>query len=128
MKLRLRGNTVRLRLTKGEVRDVALAVPVVETVEITPGSAFVYELRSDPSVPTLGVTLEGARLVVVVPTTIAERWAEGDDVGFEATQTVREGVSLYVLVEKDFACLRPREGDDDVDTFDHPRAPGAGAS
>jgi hypothetical protein len=29
---------------------------------------------------------------------------------------------LKILVEKDFACLAPREGEDESDMFPHPKA------
>ncbi len=33
---------------------------------------------------------------------------------------VDDGDSLKILVEKDFACLAPREGEDESDMYPHP--------
>ena len=40
--------------------------------------------------------------------------------GIAAEQPVADGVVLRVLVEKDFACLTVREGEDDEDAFPNP--------
>ncbi len=37
-------------------------------------------------------------------------------------QRLDDGALLSILVEKDFACLAPREGEDDSDMYAHPEA------
>ena len=37
-------------------------------------------------------------------------------------QVLDDGAKLAILVEKDFACLAPREGEDESDMFPHPDA------
>ena len=37
-----------------------------------------------------------------------------------ASQPTGKSEDLQILVEKDFACLAPREGEDDSDAFAHP--------
>ena len=44
-----------------------------------------------------------------------------DQVG-EGEQQHDNGDVLSILVEKDFACLAPREGEDESDMFPHPGA------
>ena len=68
MKLRIRDNSIRLRLTRAEVMQ----------------------------------------------------WAASEQVSIAADETLDDGESLKILVEKDFACLAPREGEDESDRYPHP--------
>jgi hypothetical protein len=40
-------------------------------------------------------------------------------------QVLDDGAKLTILVEKDFACLTPREGEDESDMFPNPDDDGA---
>lgn len=59
---------------------------------------------------------------VTIPCVIARQWAEGAAVSIEGKQPVGEGATLTILVEKDFSCLKPRDGEDDSDAFPNPSA------
>lgn len=119
MKLRIRGNSIRLRLTKGEVETVASAGAHEERTEFG-DAALVYRLEAG-DVPGPRATLEGGSVTVTLPRADVEHWANSEQVGIEAEQTLAEG-SLRILVEKDFKCLAPREGEDQSDAFEHPNA------
>ena len=43
-----------------------------------------------------------------------------EQVSIEADEALDDGDSLKILVEKDFACLAPREGEDETDMYPHP--------
>jgi len=43
-------------------------------------------------------------------------------VSIAASQILDEGDQLSILVEKDFACLAPREGEDETDMYPNPKA------
>lgn len=120
MKLRVRGNSLRLRLTRSEVDQLAAgAAPVEERVRFAPGSALVYSIeRGERS--ALRAELEGTTVRVIAPRAVVEAWAGSDEVGFEAEQPTGDGQTLRVLVEKDWNCLTSRPGEEDVDTFPNP--------
>lgn len=119
MKLRIRGDSLRLRLTQGEVRSLRETGSVIETLHFGP-SALHYELRSaDVDAPV--ASFDGGHIVVSLPRARANAWADGDEVGIAAEQALAQG-TLALLIEKDFQCLAPREGEDDVDAFPHPGA------
>ena len=61
---------------------------------------------------------EGAEFTL--PATLAAAWAAGDQVSIEADQPLRAGEVLKILVEKDFACLKPRDDEDETDAYPHP--------
>jgi len=132
MKLRLRGNTLRLRLTRSEVERAARGEPVREQVDL-PGRALAYELCSTDAQSVearFDTTREVFVVRVSVPRATVHAWANSETVGIAATSG-----QLSVLVEKDWQCLTAdnsgdghgRHPDDDRDTFPHPSAGKAGA-
>ncbi|MEL7312891.1 MAG: hypothetical protein AAFN07_15350 [Pseudomonadota bacterium] len=117
MKLRLLGNTIRLRLTRSEVARVAAGETVIETTQISAHDRFEYALGPG-AVDGVQAHLDGHRLTVLAPADDLKQWGAGDRVALAEPRTTEP----RILVEKDFACLTPREGEDDADTFEHPRA------
>lgn len=124
MKLRIRGNTLRFRLTRTEVERLgAGAGPIEDRVRFGPDSALAYSVEgAELSSPraTLTATASGTRLRLVVPQQQLAAWASSDQVGFEAEQSTGDGHTLRILVEKDWTCLTSRPGEEDVDTFPNP--------
>lgn len=121
MKLRIRGDSLRLRLGQGEVRRLMCDFSVVEETAFAPGSVLAYrvELCEGPS----GATLGSGGVVVRVARADAERWAASDDevsIGF--AQPAGDGRTLRVLVEKDFACLDAASAEPQDDAFPNPLA------
>lgn len=113
MKLRIKGNTIRLRLTRTEVAEIGAGREVREVTEFSPTSEFVYRLQS-ASIEAVAANFNDNCLKINLPQAIAKAWASSNDVGIEATQQ-----QLNIIIEKDFACLSPR-GEEDSDTFEHP--------
>ena len=114
MKLRIKGDTIRLRLTQSEVTAVADGDVVVETTSLS--QPFSYAL--DPSGETMGAAFAAGRMTVNIPRTTVRQWASTDAVSLRG----REG-GVDILVEKDFTCLIPREGEN-PDAFPNPLAQG----
>ena len=120
MKLRARGSSLRLRLTQKEVERLAGDEGSVEdTVRFGPQASLTYRIRR-AEVPVVSASLEGATIDVVVPRAILEAWAKSEEVGFEAEQSTGGAEPLRILVEKDWACLTSRAGEEDVDAFPNP--------
>jgi hypothetical protein len=113
MKLRLRDDSLRLRLTRSEVDAFAKDGRVASRVRFG-DKTLVYAL-AHASVDRVSARLANDEILVTVPSSAARAWASSEEVGISANDGV-----LRVLVEKDFACLKPREGEDDADAFPHP--------
>ena len=126
MKLRTRSNSIRLRITKGEVAELAREGRVVETIVfgIRREDALTYALVASETVTAVGARLDGSNVVVEIPRALAHRWTGSEQVGIEASVDVGDGITLGVLIEKDFACLAPRVGEDDSDAYPHPGGTG----
>ena len=57
----------------------------------------------------------------MLPEAEVRQWASTEQVSIAANETLDDGDLLKILVEKDFACLAPREGEDESDIFPHPQ-------
>ena len=124
LKLRLRNNSIRLRLEASEVRALA-ETGVVESVTAFPGGReLACVVESSPASVVPAAHLSEARITVRLPETGVLAWANSDQVGLEGEQRLDGGGVLSLLVEKDFRCLAPRPGEDESDLFPNPRASG----
>jgi hypothetical protein len=121
MKLRIRGNSLRLRLTRTEVAAIGRGETVRESISFSPTSRLDYVLES-ASGPDLRATFESASIRVAVPLTIAREWASSKTISVKAQQDIGTGGRLQLLIEKDFTCLKPREHqhEDESDLFPNP--------
>lgn len=122
MKLRIADNSIRLRLTRGEIAALARSETVEGRTALFP-QPFVYQLavRQDTTAPT--VSYKDGRLRVTLPWPLAQRLASTDEVGIEATISAgnRQSDPVHLLVEKDFKCLHGSV-DDQEDCFANPLA------
>lgn len=122
MKLRVRDNSIRLRLTRSEVELARTDGLVRGRVPLAGGNNFDYVLESSPATVKPEAHISNNVLTVRVPEKQIQNWAGSDEVSIAATQVLDEGVELDILVEKDFVCLTPREGEDETDMYPHPLA------
>lgn len=123
MKLRIRGNSVRLRLKRGEVDRLAAGSKLIEETEF-PDSAFGYSLELSDN-EDMVASFENGRIEISMPREIIPEWAETDLVSLYSEQKLSDDGILEILVEKDFSCLEPghhRNCEDDKDTYPHPSA------
>ena len=127
MKLRLRGNTLRLRLTVGEVAALGAGDEVTEATLFPDGSTLRYRLRADGAEALASqhsqTTAQGLvhEIVVQVPRGDAAIWSTSTVVGFAGEEPMVMG-PLNVLIEKDFDCVVPRAGEESLGTFPNPNA------
>ena len=116
MKLRIRGDSIRLRLTRGEVGDLVARGVVAERTHLPSGPGFGYQLRAAADARGVTATFEAGVLGVEVPMAAAAAWAASEEVAIRGDVPAGDS-TLTILVEKDFPCLTVREGEDDSDAF-----------
>jgi hypothetical protein len=119
MKLRVRGDSLRLRLTRGEVQQLADSGRVEERVHITADGVLVYRLQRCAATATLAATFADGVVEIQVPERQAREWCESELVTLEHEQAHAQA-RLRIVVEKDYACLAPRQDEDESDNFPHP--------
>lgn len=120
MKLRIRGNSVRLRVSKTELKQLAATGSAEDAVQFAPGAVLRYGIEVRPA-GAVSAELAGALVRVFVPKASIEHWLRPDEVSIEGEQAVGDGQFLKILVEKDYTCLAPRSGEDDSDLFANPQ-------
>jgi hypothetical protein len=121
MKLRIKGNSIRLRLTQSEIRRIGAGGTVREEVLFGTGH-FAYALLTDPALSAPDARFGDGELQVRLPAALAAEWAFSEQVGIEERIAGREGSPLHLLIEKDFQCLHKRPGEDESDHFRNPAA------
>ena len=122
MKLRIRDNSVRLRLTRSEVNALRKDGLVSSKIEFPGSREFNYVVESSPASVNPGAFLSDNVLTVRLPETTVLAWAASEQVTIDGEQLLDDGQRLSILVEKDFACLVPREDEDDAEMFENPDA------
>lgn len=85
-------------------------------------NSFDYVLESSPATVKPEAHISNNVLTVRIPEAEILSWANSDEVSISASQILDGGDQLSILVEKDFACLAPREGEDETDMYPHPEA------
>ena len=116
MKLRIRGNSIRFRLTRTEVAALAQGSTVEETTDFGRDQRLVYSIFPGVNAETIVATFNDGRLEILISQPLVLAWAENDEVGINSEQG-----QLKINIEKDFACLTPRAPEEDADAFPHPR-------
>lgn len=120
MKLRIKGDSLRLRLTRGEVQRLADSGSVEEHVHISAQGVLVYRLQRVSAGAPLGATFANGVIEIQVSEQAADRWCTSDLVTLDHTQH-DVSARVRIVVEKDWACLAPREDEDESDNFRHPK-------
>jgi hypothetical protein len=122
VKLRIRDNSIRLRLSKGEIETMRVAGVVTSHTGFPGGRQFHYSLESSPASVNPAAFYSDNKITVRLPETIVLAWVSSEQVSIEGEQVLDDGQKLAILVEKDFACLAPRPGEDESDMFANPQA------
>jgi hypothetical protein len=115
MKLRIRGNSIRLRVTQSEVGKIKTTGLVEEKTDFPNGEDFIYQI-SIAQTGNLSASFSNGKIEILLPQEIADNWADSDEVGIYGADG-----NIQIAIEKDFKCLTPRQGDEDTDTFPHPK-------
>ena len=118
MKLRVLGNSIRLRLSQSDLAALLGSGAVEERVVFPAGPVLTYRLESSDA-DSAEAGYSDDRVVIRFPVVDIERWALPEEVTMRAELSFSDG-RLELLVEKDFRCLSPREGEDDSDLFPNP--------
>jgi len=111
MKLRLHGNTLRLRLSQAEVGQFSKTGYVESTTEFGPASRLSYILESSSKAAAPQVVFGNGDLRIQVPSGEAQEWITTERVGISGEQQFGTGKKLSILIEKDFQCIHKENPD-----------------
>ena len=116
MKLRIRGNSIRLRLSQSEVDSLAGQGSVSELTEFPNSRSLEYKVVTGESFDAefindvVLITVHGSQIPA---------WSSSDQVSLMGELDLQKGGILSILVEKDFKCLTVRP-EDESDLFTNP--------
>ena len=123
MKLRLRENSIRLRLLQTEVKQLRESGNVSERIIFgtSPTETLTYSVRISPDAEKIYARMLDNQIEIFLPVSVAENWADSNEVGLYAVQAIGDLGELKITIEKDFVCVE-RPGDaDNKDAFPHPK-------
>lgn len=122
MKLRIQGNSIRLRLLRSEVTKFVEKGRIQETVHFAPDdkARFTYALEHQPVLSSIEVRYKPSEAIIVLSRAEATSWAQTEQVGIYGAVKIGSHGSLTVAIEKDFACLDLSDAENQ-DTFPNPQ-------
>jgi hypothetical protein len=123
MKLRIKGNSLRLRVSPPELARFLDGERIEETIHFsrTPEASLTYVLESAVQVAPVRVRYESQIVKVILSEDQAGIWGTESEVGVYSTLDIGAADSLEVIVEKDFVCL-DRSDEENSDAFANPQA------
>lgn len=120
MKIRIKGNFVRYRLTKTEVETFCETGFYQETTDFG-GTVFTYALKAKKGTDVLEASFDNNTIIIYLPDRERSTWAISDRVGYSNDMPLPNGKQLSLLVEKDFVCL-DETAEDQSDNYPNPLA------
>ena len=118
MKIRIKGDSIRFRLTRTEV-EALCKNGYFEEVTHLKGAFFSYAVRTAESA---GMTarFKDNGITLYIDNGLVDGWESNDRVGFEHVEETSGTSQLHLLLEKDFVCL-DRRLEDQSDNYPNPK-------
>jgi len=121
MKLRIKDNTLRFRVSRSDLARLLASGRIDATIHFAPAqeARWTYAVEHRPEATEATLEYKTTEVVVVLSSAQTQAWEKSDQVGIYETCDLGQGEHLDLLVEKDFACLDLSDTDND-DTFPNP--------
>jgi uncharacterized protein DUF7009 len=122
MKLRIKGESLRLRVSRSDLERLMQESRIDETIHFgsLPNEKWTYALELGAKEGALSIRYAANEVAVILSNSEAKNWVDTDAVGVYGEVEGGAG-SLELIVEKDFACLDRQDGED-ADAFPNPKA------
>ena len=126
MKLRIKGDSLRLRVSRSELERLLGGERIEETIHFTaaPEARLTYALQSTPQSDPVRLQYLPQSVTVFLSEEQANFWGKEGEIGIYTSiytfTDIGEASSLEIIIEKDFACL-DRGEDENADTFPNPQ-------
>jgi hypothetical protein len=112
MKIRIKGNSLRYRLTKRDV-DQFTKEGYLEEATNFGSQQLIYALQQTDR-GGITASFQNNKITLNMPAAMATEWARTERVGFDGQDN-----DLYFLIEKDFKCL-DNVAEDQSDNYPNP--------
>jgi hypothetical protein len=119
VKLKLHGNSIRVRLTRSEVARFGACGRLEEAFVYgpSPSQQLTYGIESVSS-DSVGVRVDQNGIFAQIPASLADEWTTSDRVGVSGEVNHPDGRRIDVLIEKEFR--RIHGGNNDPDLYPNP--------
>lgn len=114
MKLRIKGNSIRFRLSPKEVDQLCEQGKTEDRCRIGEYTCVYRVVRSEDE--SLSARMMNGQVQLNVPTEWLNDWRDNEQVGFEGT----DPSGLFMLIEKDFQCLQERANEAEEHLYPNP--------
>jgi hypothetical protein len=113
MKLWIRGNSLRLRVSKTELAKLADTGKLEDTVRFSSEQGLRYGIEVRPTGAVTAV-FSGTAILVTLPKPRLDLWLRPSEASVEGSQPIGGGKILQIVLEKDDAPGPRGEGGDSV--------------
>ncbi len=120
MKIRIKGNSIRYRLTKSEVQTFCETGFFKETTAFG-NRVFTYAVATGVGEERMKAIFEDSGITLFLNEEERQGWAKSSQVGFQHRMQLGDGTELALLLEKDFVCM-DETVEDQSDNYPNPRA------
>ncbi len=117
MKIRIRDNSIRIRLSQREVSKLGKGGMIANELEFPGESTLGFQLLVDEH---FKASYEDDTIKISIPKTTLGDWVKSDDLTISHDLKTSENQSMWILVEKDLQCKTERPREDDSDAFPNP--------
>ena len=118
MKIRIKDNSVRYRLTKSEVKKLCEEGFISCKTEFN-SLTLTYQIQVKENINNLFADFIDNTITLFFPSSEAKDWNTSDRITYENSITLNNGNSLKLLLEKDFICL-DHTHEDQSDNYENP--------
>ena len=109
MKLRIHGNSLRLRVSEADLAGLRWKGRLEYWMGLGPGRRFTYSIEAGGNAERITALYESDSLTVLMPREWIERWGPDGDVRFESMQDIDGDQQLHIVVEMDMPCEHDRQ-------------------
>jgi hypothetical protein len=111
MKLWIRGNSLRLRVSKTELAKIAETGRADDTTRFSSEQSLRYGVEVRPT-GAVTATFSDASILVALPKAFLDLWLRPGEISVEGSQPVGGGKVLQIVLEKDEQRPDGRSGED----------------
>lgn len=123
MKIRIKDSSIRFRLSSSDIKKLHKKGKVASSCKFGSSLAFKYSVISNAKANPdyLCIDLKTNHIKIELSSKDVKEWYKTDLEGFDAEMDNGTDAGLYVLIEKDWQCLKPR-GEDESDLYPNPNS------
>jgi hypothetical protein len=123
MKLRILGNSLRLRISRSELERLQADGSIEDSIRFSsaPEASLTYALAVEPGEEGVRVRYSPQRVAVLLNEAQLRTWSQPNEVGIYVSVSNGSEKGLQLTIEKDFACL-DRSHASNADAFPNPHA------